>query len=797
MRLGYRRPLCVFCWLFVLGCAVCLHITSLWAALCLCGAGLLLGLPALFLARRRGVDHWRRALAYYLAFLSVALVFSGVRMGVRNDIDAHRTQVYADSEQIMQGTVLRCEYQTAFASGYTVSLDALGEDRVRGRAYLECDFVASLQPGDRITATVWVSDLRDAAGLEHHLFDGCRLLLQIEAEREIHALDPVRMAQQPLLALRFAAQRLQQRLSAMLLGGMDRDPGALCAALLLGDRSAVDGEISLQFRRSGVSHLLALSGMHLGIIAAVLGVLLRRMRFPRVVRSALVCVGVVVYLLLTGCAVSTTRASVMLLLLYAAGGVGRRADGLTSLSLFFAACVAWEPYMLTDVSLWLTSLAAAVPVAIVPALQGQRKEGTRRVGVAVGKSLAVSVLCTLMLLLPMWLSFGEVSWLSPLTTLLFSVPLTALLFLGVLWLLLLPFSGMAVAQFWCGYLMGGMEWLADLLLEATSYLSALPHTVLSLRYGVLDVIMPLLALCLLICLLGKLKRRYMSALLAASLLLGGVAVVWEHASVADEVQGQYVAVGKSEVLWLADGDDNVLIDLTDGSYGCYSKLLDQGLGTSHTEIDALLLTHYHGKHTYLLERLCEDVKVRCLYLPQTMSLCDEEKALGDEGVARKLLAMAQERDIEVVFYEVGKACPLAGDLTLAGLQYAMLERSEQPIVTLAVRRKDGQTVSLIGSAFSEHPLTDAFARDCIRASEAVILAAHGPLGREVYTLEHWNDELQTLIAHRDGAMAYMEADQETLFAMSTAECVSVSGDQRGTCVSFVLPGKQEKVLSEK
>ena len=360
--------------------------------------------------------------------------------------------------------------------------------------------------------------------------------MRSERESDMDLLDTARFAKRPVLTARIAAARLQQRLSAMLQGGMERNAGTLCAAFLLGDRSAVDGEISLQFRRSGVSHLLALSGMHLGIIVAILTVLLRRVRLPRNVQSMLVCAAAVAYLFLTGCAVSTTRATIMLLLLYGARFVGREADGLTSLSLFFAACVAWEPYMLMDSSLWLTSLAAAVPVAIIPALQRRREdneEGGRVSGRRIQRMLeplAISLLCTLVLLIPMWMSFGEMSLLSPLTTLILSVPVTALLLLGMMWLLLLPFSMLPAAQFWCGYLLAGMEWLAEVMLDVVAYGASLPHTMLSLRYASLNIVMPLLAVCLVTCALYKLTRRYMAALVAASMLLGGVAMSYAGTS---------------------------------------------------------------------------------------------------------------------------------------------------------------------------------------------------------------------------------------------------------------------------
>ncbi|MDR2516309.1 MAG: ComEC/Rec2 family competence protein [Spirochaetaceae bacterium] len=88
--------------------------------------------------------------------------------------------------------------------------------------------------------------------------------------------------------------------------------GGLALALLLGIRDNLDSGLAASYRNAGLAHILALSGMHLGIVAAVLAFLLKK---PLGVKgSALVSsIGVVLYVYLAAVQPSLARAAVMYL----------------------------------------------------------------------------------------------------------------------------------------------------------------------------------------------------------------------------------------------------------------------------------------------------------------------------------------------------------------------------------------------------------------------------------------------------------------------------------------------------
>ena len=63
--------------------------------------------------------------------------------------------------------------------------------------------------------------------------------------------------------------QVRQNLSARIRAGLEGTPGAIAAALMTGDRSAIPKTVMKSIRDSGLAHLLAISGLHIGLVACV------------------------------------------------------------------------------------------------------------------------------------------------------------------------------------------------------------------------------------------------------------------------------------------------------------------------------------------------------------------------------------------------------------------------------------------------------------------------------------------------------------------------------------------------
>jgi len=140
---------------------------------------------------------------------------------------------------------------------------------------------------------------------------------------------------------------VQRRAGGWLLGSLPRDEtgqrDALLAALLLGQREREGDDLADAFQRVGLAHMLAISGLHLGVLAGFVLLLLRLLAAPRRGHGWLIIVVVLGYLVLVEVRMPVLRAGVMTIASSLALIFGRRlrVGGLIALSAI--GLLAWRP----------------------------------------------------------------------------------------------------------------------------------------------------------------------------------------------------------------------------------------------------------------------------------------------------------------------------------------------------------------------------------------------------------------------------------------------------------------------
>ena len=215
------------------------------------------------------------------------------------------------------------------------------------------------------------------------------------------------------------------------------------AALTLGDQSGLSDELKEVYAGVGVSHVLALSGMHLTFLMGMLNVLLlnycrsRRWRAVGVVLALLLIWG---YTFLSGLPPSLVRATVMYSLMLAGSLLGRAGFSINSLALAAMLMLCVDPLLSYDVGFQLSFLAMAGILALCPRFQDLPLARRPWVGWVV-QSLLVSFAAQLFTIPLVAYRFGTFAPYSALATLLVS-PVTALLIYGMPVLLLSALLGL-------------------------------------------------------------------------------------------------------------------------------------------------------------------------------------------------------------------------------------------------------------------------------------------------------------------------------------------------------------------
>ncbi len=180
------------------------------------------------------------------------------------------------------------------------------------------------------------------------------------------------------------AQRLGLGLSALRrqLAVFTRDAageraGGFAAALVTGDRSFMTQPDQEALRASGLAHLLAISGLHLGIVGGLVYLLVRRglalveplsLRFPvQKAAAAAALVAIALYLVLSGASVSTQRAFIMSSVFFSAILIDRPALSLRSFSIALVAVVVLRPESVVSPGFQMSFAATGVLIAIYQA----------------------------------------------------------------------------------------------------------------------------------------------------------------------------------------------------------------------------------------------------------------------------------------------------------------------------------------------------------------------------------------------------------------------------------------------
>lgn len=145
--------------------------------------------------------------------------------------------------------------------------------------------------------------------------------------------------------------------------------GATASAMVLGQKKGMDSEVKALYQGAGISHLLAISGLHLSLIGAGLFGLLKKVRLPVALSAGISTWILIVYAQLTGMGISTRRALVMFLLFLAAGLLKRTPDLPTSLAVAALLLLVPKPQRILDAGFQLSFSAVLGIAGMIPVLQ--------------------------------------------------------------------------------------------------------------------------------------------------------------------------------------------------------------------------------------------------------------------------------------------------------------------------------------------------------------------------------------------------------------------------------------------
>ncbi|MFD1788918.1 ComEC/Rec2 family competence protein [Sphingomonas floccifaciens] len=288
-----------------------------------------------------------------------------------------------------------------------------------------------------------------------------------------------------------AGSDLRQRLSQHVRSRLPGSEGAVAASLATGDQGAIPETDAEAMRRSGLAHLLSVSGLHItAVVAATMVVVLRllalspwlalNLRLPLVAAGA-GAVAAIGYTWLTGAEVPTLRSCIAALLVLAAVMLGREAITLRLVAVGALLVLLLWPEALVGASFQLSFAAVTAIVALhehqrVRAFFASRDEDWGRRALRSLASLLLTGLAVEAVLMPIALFHFHKAGLYGALANIVAIPLTTFV--------IMPLEALALsldavgfgAPFWwlCGKALALLLWIARTTADAPGAVAALP-----------------------------------------------------------------------------------------------------------------------------------------------------------------------------------------------------------------------------------------------------------------------------------------------------------------------------------
>lgn len=537
--------------------------------------------------------------------------------------DTHLADARSLSGQDMTVTIEAQDY--SYATEYGAAFDGkllLDGKTFKVRAYL--DENPRLEPGDRVTGCFRLSfTIGESA---YYPADGIFLVAYPQDDVVIKKFYEPLWYHYPSI--------WRQSLKDQIDDNFSKDTAGFAKALLLGDRAGIDYETNTAFKLSGISHIIAVSGLHVSILFGLIYFLTFKRRFLTAM-IGIPCV--ILFAAIAGFSPSVTRASIMQCLMMIALLFDREYDPLTALGFSALVMQIVNPYVVTSISFQLSMGCMLGIFLFSERIRGWLMDA-KRLGRVNGKltrwfSSSVSVTLSAMVFTTPFVAvyFGAVSLVSVLTNLL-TLWVVTFIFYGIMAVCLLGF----VSPFASSVIGWVISWLIRYVLAVAKGLASFPLAAVYTESIYIVIWLVISYLLLGVFLISRRNQPVLFAALVTVSLAVAIGLSWlepmlwkTYVTVLDVGQGQSVVLQSGGKTYLVDCGGDYDEDAADKAA---ETLLSRGIG----RIDGLILTHLDRDHAGGVEYLLKRIHVDAIYFP---------KVMDKEGSGNKFLNQYPEANV--------------------------------------------------------------------------------------------------------------------------------------------------------
>lgn len=374
-----------------------------------------------------------------LSALILFFFFSGTWLSPTLSHQNNSIQYYNNSGQIeFIGLVSEPPEKQDNKSRIIVSVHDINGQAVYGKFLYNTFFSTNLKYGDVISGQIVLEEPPNFDNFNYRTYLKGEGICSIAQEMDYQVVE--RNAGSIFMAWIF---ELRDKLAASLASVLPEPQASLCQGIVLGIRNHIPQDLKSDLSASGTTHLLAISGLNLTIIAGLflsIGLLLFGRRYYIYVWLTLVIIWF--YSILTGLQAPVIRSAIMASIFLLAEILGRQKNAFPSLALSAAIMVSFSPQVLFNLSFQLSFMAMIGLIYITPFFRDMgRKSIYAGLGedgfwtkplIAITDSFSVSLGAVIVVWPIGAYTFGIISFIGPLTTFLVSPALIPIIIFGSL-----------------------------------------------------------------------------------------------------------------------------------------------------------------------------------------------------------------------------------------------------------------------------------------------------------------------------------------------------------------------------
>lgn len=527
-----------------------------------------------------------------IAFLTASIAFA--MYGIFTIVKVNPIEQLNDKDIVVSGKICGLPYKSYNRYYYVIETDKIDFDGVNQKMKLRVSTSKALDADlyDRITGKVHMFLPIDNGGFSSKSYYASKGIHMLSY---LYEYEDVKIEPQQNKPIYYYFLKSRENLIESIRNLLPKEQASVAVGVLLGDKYLLDEDIKADFKNIGISHLLAVSGLHTSVVAAIVVTLLKMTKLSKRWVNIFTCISIICFMAITGFSASVMRAGIMLIVFYLGSLFYQKADSLNSLGIATFILTLFNPFSAGDLGL-LLSVSATLGILLfenyfeekINKFGEKLKYGSQLIKKISG-IISVTICATIATLPIIMLSFGKISLVSIIANILIVTPtmvmMIFILISAILYLITpIRFIAMPFALI-SGILINYITWCADLLAK-------IPFAAVSTKQPM--ILFWLGATCILIAVALVLCEKYnmlrLSAILSTIILFVGILSYQitdrntTHLAFLDTGNGCSAVISKNgRASVLSCGGDNIK----------FSKLQNYLSSQNINKLDYLLLSDFN------------------------------------------------------------------------------------------------------------------------------------------------------------------------------------------------------------